>query len=52
MTDVQPQADKSGVYPRIPVQISRTIPIPADKVSLNTQVAAALGKAGSISRFS
>ena len=51
MTDVQPQADKSGVYPRIPVQISRTIPIPADKVSLNTQVAAALGKAGSIWQY-
>ncbi len=51
MTDVQPQADKSGVYPRIPVQISRTIPIPADKVSLNNQVAATLGKAGSVWQY-
>ncbi len=44
-TDMAPQ--KSGdVYPRIPVQVSRTIPIPADKVALNSQAAAALVRLG------
>jgi hypothetical protein len=46
VTDVQPQQNAQKVYPRIPVQVSRTIPIPADKVALNAQVAAALAKVG------
>lgn len=41
----------NGAYPRIPVQVSRTIPIPADKVALNAEVAAALGKAKSVWQY-
>ncbi|SDR60792.1 hypothetical protein SAMN05519103_07121 [Rhizobiales bacterium GAS113] len=50
-TDVEPQKNASGVYPRIPVQASRTLPIPADKVHLNAEVAAALGKSKSIWQY-
>src|SRR6202044_2411080 len=39
----QPTATKSGVYPRIPTQAWRAIPIPGDKQALNAQVRAALG---------
>src|SRR5262249_3484138 len=35
-------------YPRIPVQASRTIPIPADKVALNREAQAVLAKANSV----
>ena len=49
-TDMAPQ--RSGaVYPRIPVQASRTISIPADKVALNAQAAAALAKIGSVWQY-
>jgi len=50
-TDVQPQQDAKGIYPRIPVQASRTLPIPGDKVALNAEVAAALGKNKSIWQY-
>jgi hypothetical protein len=50
-TDVQPQKDSNGVYPRIPVQLSRTIPIPPDKVHLNDEVAVALGKSHSVWQY-
>lgn len=47
-TNIAPVSNKDAngniVYPRIPVQVSRAIPIPGDKVALNAQVAAALGK--------
>ncbi len=49
--NVQPQKGKNGAYPRVPVQLSRTIPIPPDKVHLNAEVAAVLGKAGSIWQY-
>jgi hypothetical protein len=50
-TDVQPQKDAKGVYPRIPVQVSRTLPIPGDKVHLNAEVAAALAKSKSVWQY-
>ncbi|HEX4366594.1 MAG TPA: hypothetical protein VH023_07180 [Rhodopila sp.] len=49
-TNIQPVATK-GVYPRIPVQVARTIPIPKDKVALNAQVAASLGKSKSVWQY-
>jgi len=49
--NVQPQKDANGVYPRIPVQASRTIPIPKDKEALNAEVAAVLGKNKSIWQY-
>jgi len=49
-TDIEPQKVNKA-YPRIPVQVSRTIPIPADKVALNAEVAAALGKKKSIWQY-
>jgi hypothetical protein len=49
-TNIQPQAT-NGVYPRIPVQVSRTIPIPKDKIALNAEVAAALAKQKSIWQY-
>ena len=51
VTDVQPQQNAQKVYPRIPVQVSRTIPIPADKVALNAQVAAAFARNGSVWQY-
>jgi hypothetical protein len=50
-TNVQPQKGKDGVYPRIPVQLSRTIPIPADKVRLNAEAQSALGAVGSVWQY-
>jgi len=50
-TDVEPQQNSQKVYPRIPVQVSRTIPIPADKVALNAQAAAALARMGSVWQY-
>jgi len=49
-TDIQPQAT-NGIYPRVPVQVSRTIPIPKDKIALNAQVAAALGRRKSVWQY-
>jgi hypothetical protein len=43
-TTIQPEADPNGVYPGVPVQAPRTIPIPADKQAQNAQAAAAVGK--------
>lgn len=50
-TDMQPQQNPDKTYPRIPVQVSRTIPIPADKVSLNAEAAAALARMGSVWQY-
>ena len=50
-TNVEPKKNPDGTYPRIPVQVSRTIPIPADKVSLNAEAAAVLAKAGSVWQY-
>lgn len=48
----QPQADpKTGLYPRIPVQTWRGVPIPADKQALNAQARAALAKQGSVFQY-
>jgi hypothetical protein len=49
-TDIQPQAT-NGIYPRVPVQVSRTIPIPKDKIALNAQVAAVLGTKKSVWQY-
>jgi hypothetical protein len=51
MTNVQPTKNANGSYPRIPVQVSRTIPIPADKIGLNAEAAAVLAKAGSVWQY-
>ena len=54
VTDLQPTGTKNGdntVYPRIPVQASRAIPIPADKVALNEQAAAVLRGLGSVWQY-
>jgi hypothetical protein len=51
VTDVQPQQNAQKAYPRIPVQVSRTIPIPADKVALNAQATAALARMGSVWQY-
>lgn len=50
-TDVEPQKNPNDTYPRIPVQASRAIPIPADKVHLNAEVAAALAKTGAVWQY-
>jgi hypothetical protein len=50
-TNIQPNHYSEGVYPRIPVQLSRAIPIPADKVSLNAEVVGALGAMGSVWQY-
>jgi hypothetical protein len=50
--NIEPQLDpKTKTYPRIPVQASRTIPIPADKVALNAEASAVLTRAGSVWRY-
>ena len=50
--NVQPQPDpRTRLYPRTPVQVSRTIPIPADKVALNREAQAALAKLGSVWQY-
>ncbi len=48
--DQQPQKVK-GVYPRIPTQAWRAIPIPADKQALNSQADAALARMGSVWQY-
>jgi hypothetical protein len=42
---------KNGVYPRIPTQAWRAIPIPRDKIALNTQVQAVLRQMGSVWQY-
>ncbi|TYL98427.1 hypothetical protein FXB40_05655 [Bradyrhizobium rifense] len=50
--NVQPQTDpNTRLYPRTPVQASRTIPIPADKVALNREAQAVLAKLGSVWQY-
>jgi hypothetical protein len=49
-TNIEP-VQVNGVYPRVPVQVARTIPIPADKVALNAEAAAVLAKAGSVWQY-
>jgi hypothetical protein len=46
----QPQKVK-GLYPRIPVQAWRGIPIPGDKVHLNMEAQAALARLGSVWQY-
>lgn len=41
----------NGVYPRIPTQAWRAIPIPADKRRLNAQAQAVLAKMGSVFQY-
>jgi hypothetical protein len=41
----------NGAYPRIPVQVSRTIPIPPDKVALNREVEVAMARAKSVWQY-
>jgi hypothetical protein len=48
--DQQPQKVK-GVYPRIPTQAWRGIPIPGDKTALNRQAQAALKAQGSVWQY-
>jgi hypothetical protein len=50
-TNIQPQKGANGVYPRIPVQLSRTIPIPPDKVHLNAEVTTALSRSRSVWQY-
>jgi hypothetical protein len=45
------QVGKDKVYPRIPTQAWRAIPIPGDKVALNAQAQAALKKMGSVWQY-
>jgi hypothetical protein len=49
--NVQPQPNAGGVYPRIPTQVWRSIPIPPDKVALNSQAQAVLAKLGSVFQY-
>lgn len=49
--NIQPVKGANGVYPRIPVQAWRAIPIPGDKIALNAQVRARLGKMGSVWQY-
>jgi hypothetical protein len=50
--NVQPQPDpRTRLYPRTPVQASRTIPIPADKAALNREAQAVLAKLGSVWQY-
>jgi hypothetical protein len=46
----QPQ-QVNGVYPRIPTQASRAIPIPGDKLALNAQAQAVLRQMGSVWQY-
>jgi hypothetical protein len=48
--NIQP-VKTNGIYPRIPVQASRTIPIPADKAALNAEASRVLAKAGSVWQY-
>jgi hypothetical protein len=49
--NLQPQPNANGVYPRIPTQVWRSIPIPPDKVALNGQAEAELAKLGSVFQY-
>ena len=49
--DIQPVANAKGIYPRIPTQAWRAIPIPGDKVALNLQAQATLRAMGSIWQY-
>jgi hypothetical protein len=49
--NVQPQPGANGAFPHTPTQVWRSIPIPADKVTLNDQAEAALGKLGSVLQY-
>jgi hypothetical protein len=51
VTDLQPVQGANGVYPRIPVQVSRTIPIPADKVALNDEASTTLAAQSSVWQY-
>lgn len=48
--DQEPQKVK-GVYPRVPTQAWRAIPIPPDKTALNRQAQAALARLGSVWQY-
>lgn len=50
-TNAQPKQGNNGVYPRIPAQLSRTIPVPADKVHLNAQAESALSAIGAVWQY-
>lgn len=49
--DLQPQQGSNGAYPRVPTQAWRSVPIPPDKVALNNEAAAALGKIGAVWQY-
>jgi hypothetical protein len=49
--DQQPKQGAHGVYPRIPTQAWRGIPIPGDKVHLNQETQAVLARMGSIWQY-
>jgi len=50
--NVAPQLDpRTRLYPRTPVQASRTIPIPADKVALNREAQAVFANLGSVWQY-
>ncbi len=49
--NIQPVANAKNVYPRIPTQAWRAIPIPGDKVALNAQAQAALRAMGSVWQY-
>ncbi len=51
VTDLQPVQKSDKTYPRIPVQVSRTIPIPADKAALNNQASVALAAQNSVWQY-
>lgn len=46
-----PVKDKAGIYPRIPTQAWRAIPIPGDKKALNAQVQASMRRMGSVWQY-
>jgi hypothetical protein len=48
--DLQPQT-VNGVYPRVPTQVWRSIPIPPDKAALNSEAAAAFAKIGAVWQY-
>jgi hypothetical protein len=47
----EPVVAKDGGHPRTPVQVSRSIPIPEEKVALNAEVATALGRGKSVWQY-
>ena len=49
--NTQPEKSTSGLYPRIPTQAWRAIPIPGDKKALNGQAQAALHRMGSVWQY-